>query len=104
MKNSLVSLFILFIFAGYTQAIPFARGKVEAGKVSFNKHKCNSCHASMLGGDGSKIFTRNEHKIKTPESLSTQIRSCSTNLGLMMFEEEEENLGAYLNKQYYKFK
>lgn len=86
------------------EASPFAKGDVAAGKQSYEQHKCNECHVSKLGGDGSAMFTRKDRKIKTAASLATQITRCSVNLGLSLFEDEEENLGAYLNKYYYKFK
>jgi cytochrome c553 len=86
------------------EAAPFAKGDVAAGKKSYEQHKCNECHVSKLGGDGSAMYTRKDRKIKKAESLATQITACSVNLGLSLFEDEEENLGAYLNKNYYKFK
>ena len=104
MNKNLITTLIIFSFTASAQAMPFAKGDAEAGKKSLALHQCNSCHMKMLGGDGSAMYTRADHKVKTSASLATQIRRCSTNLGLMMFEEEEENLGAYLNKSYYKFK
>ena len=104
MNNKMIAGLILLSVTASAQAIPFAKGNADAGKKTFDQHKCSSCHASMLGGDGSTMFTRAEHKIKTPASLTTQITRCSTNLGLMLFEDDEENIGAYLNKNYYKFK
>jgi cytochrome c551/c552 len=82
----------------------YANGNAEAGKVTFEQHNCNRCHVEMFGGDGSKIFTRADRKIKSRASLTTQITRCSTNLGLMLFEDDEEGLVAYLNNEYYKFK
>lgn len=104
MNNRLIALLILLSLSAASEATPFAKGDADKGKKTFDQHKCNSCHASMLGGDGSAMFTRADRKIKTPEALSTQIMRCSTNLGLMLFEDDEENIGAYLNKNYYKFK
>jgi cytochrome c peroxidase len=104
MNNMIITSLILLSVCATAQATPFARGNADAGKKTFDQHKCNSCHASMLGGDGSAMFTRAEHKVKSPASLKTQITTCSTNLGLMLFEDDEENVGAYLNKNYYKFK
>jgi cytochrome c peroxidase len=104
MNNRLIALSILLSISVTSQATPFAKGDAAKGKKTFDQHKCNSCHASMLGGDGSAMFTRADHKIKTPAALTTQITRCSTNLGLMLFEDDEENVGAYLNKNYYKFK
>ncbi len=102
MKVSLIAAIILL--SATAQAAPFAKGDAATGKKIFDQHKCNSCHVRMLGGDGNTMFTRAERKVKTPASLATQITSCSTNLGLMLFEEDEAHLGAYLNKNFYKFK
>lgn len=104
MNTNIIATLILLTIAATAQAAPFAKGDAEAGKKMFDQHKCNSCHSSMLGGDGSAMFTRADHKIKSAASLATQINRCSTNLGLMLFEDDEENIGAYLNKNYYKFK
>lgn len=86
------------------QAAPFAKGDEAAGKKSYEEHKCSSCHIDMMGGDGSALFTRADHKVKSAASLAAQISRCSSNLGLMLFEDDEENLGVYLNNNYYKFK
>jgi len=102
--NRMIAALILLGVAAAAHAAPFAKGDANAGKKLFDQHKCNSCHASMLGGDGSAMFTRAERKITSAASLATQISRCSTNQGLMLFEEDEENIGAYLNKNYYKFK
>jgi len=104
MKNRLIATLILLSVTATAQATPFAKGDAATGKKSFDEHKCNSCHASKLGGDGSTMFTRVERKVKSAASLATQITRCSVNLGLSLFPEDEEHLGAYLNKTYYKFK
>lgn len=102
--NKMIATLLLLAFSASAQAVPFAKGDAAAGKKLFDQHKCNSCHASMLGGDGNAMFTRADRKIKSPESLATQITRCSVNLGLSLFPEDEENIGAHLNKNYYKFK
>lgn len=104
MKKKLLLTLILLGIHTQSQAAPFDKADAAAGKKLFDQHKCNSCHASMLGGDGSTMFTKANHKIKTPDSLKTQVQTCSTNLGLMMFEDDVENVSAYLNNNYYKFK
>jgi cytochrome c peroxidase len=104
MNKPLIAILVLLSVSATCQAAPFAKGNVETGNNTFEQHKCNSCHVSMLGGDGSEIFTRADRKVKNPASLATQITRCSTNLGLMLFEDDEENVGAYLNSKYYKFK
>jgi cytochrome c2 len=100
----LIATLILLSVTATVEATPFAKGDAATGKKFFDQHKCNSCHATMLGGDGSAMFTRADRKVKTAASLATQITRCSVNLGLTLFPEDEEHLGAYLNKNYYKFK
>ena len=104
MNKRIITTLILLAFTTPALAVPFEKGNADAGKKSFDQHKCNSCHSSMLGGDGSAMFTRADRKIKTAASLATQINRCSNNLGLMLFDDDEEHIGAYLNKNYYKFK
>jgi mono/diheme cytochrome c family protein len=103
LNDKLIATLILLTVTSLSQATPFDKGNADAGKKMFDQHKCNSCHASMLGGDGSAMFTRADRKVKTSASLLTQVTRCSTNLGLMLFEDDEENIAAYLNKNYYKF-
>lgn len=104
MNNKLIAALIFLTVTATAEAAPFAKGDAAAGKKSHDEHKCNSCHIAKFGGDGSEIFTRSDRKVKTAKALATQITNCSTNLGLMLFEDDEAHLGAYLNKNYYKFK
>ena len=94
---------LLALAATPALAMPFANGDTAKGKALYAS-KCAGCHISMFGGDGSKIFTRPDHRNKTASALAQQITTCNANLGNQLFPEDEENLGAYLNKQYYKFK
>ncbi len=80
----------------------FAKADVNAGKALVNEH-CISCHASSYGGDGSAIYTREYNKVKSPKGLLAQVRNCNTMIGLKWFDDEELNVAAYLNQQYYKF-
>lgn len=104
MNKIVAAAVILLAVSATAEAVPFAKGDAATGKKLFEQNKCNSCHASMLGGDGSAMFTRADRKIKSPDSLATQITRCSVNLGLTLFPEDEEHIGAYLNNSYYKFK
>ena len=81
----------------------FAKGDVKIGKELHEK-SCISCHASMVGGDGTSVYGRLARKIETPRKLQAQISTCSANAGARWFPEDELNVGAYLNKQFYHFK
>ena len=84
-------------------AAPFAGGDAKAGKAIHDK-QCVSCHAARFGGDGSKIYTRADRGMKNAGQLAQQITTCNANLGNNLFPEDEKNIGAYLNQQFYKFK
>lgn len=84
-------------------ADPFSGGDAKIGKQMVEKH-CINCHASSFGGDGSGIYTREDHIVKTPKGLIQQVRNCNTNLGLKWFDDEELHVAAYLNQTYYHLK
>lgn len=93
----------LLVFAGAACANPFPNGNAQAGQKLFEQYKCGHCHAAMLGGDGSAIFTRADSKVRNAHELVEQIRFCSGNVGANLSAQEEQHLGAYLNR-YYKLK
>lgn len=84
-------------------AAPFAKGDAKAGE-KLHKELCLSCHVARFGGDGSKIYTRPNRRVKNASALAQQIATCNTMLTTQLFPEDEANLGAYLNATYYKFK
>ncbi len=97
-----VLLSALFITVS-AQAAPFENGDATKGKAIVDK-QCSSCHISMYKGDGSGVYTRADHKVKTSSQLKARISGCNANTGAGMFPEDETDVGAYLNKTYYKFK
>lgn len=103
MKKILLTLSLLML-AATAQAAPFANGDAASGKKLFDKFNCNSCHIDMVGGDGNAIFTRPNRKVIQPAQLSAQMKRCSSVVGANLSAQEEENLSAYLNQTYYKFK
>lgn len=95
---------ILAAFAAPLYANPFPGADPKAGHKLMEKAHCDACHASLAGGDGSAIYTRADRKVKSAQGLLAQVRFCSTQLNANWFPEDEENVAAYLNQQYYKFK
>ena len=96
----LISVLILLCAATAASANPFPNGDAQTGKKLFEQHKCNRCHATMLGGDGSAMFTRADRKVRTAAELVEQIRVCSGNVGANLTPQDEQHLGAYLNRYY----
>lgn len=93
----------LALIATPALAAPFASGNAAAGKTLHEK-KCAACHVGRFGGDGSKIYTRADRRVKNAGALAQQITTCNSMLGNELFPEDEANLGAYLNQTFYKFK
>lgn len=84
-------------------AAPPAKGDPSIGKALHDK-TCISCHTNMFGGDGSKIYTRVDHKVENAQQLAARIAACNVNTGAGWFPEDEAHVAAYLSQQYYKFK
>jgi len=66
--------------------------------------RCLACHVRQMGGDGSQIYTRPEHLIKSLDALRQRIGFCVSQTNTSWFPEEQEDVAAYLNQQFYKFK
>ena len=77
-------------------AVPFEKGDPKAGKALHDK-ACVSCHDS-------KMYTRADRKVKTAAQLAGRVSGCNANTGAGWFPEDELNVNAYLNQQFYKFK
>ena len=104
MKRQILTVLTALIALPLTAtAAPFAKGDAKAGE-KLHQQQCAGCHIGRFGGDGSKIYTRADRRVKSAASLAQQITTCNANLGNNLFPDDEANLGAFLNKTYYKFK
>lgn len=95
---------LLAMAAATAFGAPFPKADPQKGEKLVKESKCNACHVSIVGGDGTAIFTRTDRKVRTAAGLLSQVRTCNTMLGTNWFPEDEENVSAYLNQTYYKFK
>ncbi|MEI6611836.1 hypothetical protein [Polynucleobacter sp.] len=101
-------IFIRFISATALSALisapAFAAPDLANGKT-IDQQKCYACHAKKTGfGNGDMIYTRSDSKVKSIANLKKMVGLCNTELRLDLFPEDEADLVAYLNKQFYKFK
>ena len=96
----LIITLILLCAATAASAIPFPNGNAQTGQKLFEQNKCNRCHAAMLGGDGSAIFTRANRKVRSAPDMIEQMHICSGNIGVNLTPQDEQHLGAYLNRYY----
>jgi hypothetical protein len=99
-----ISIAVLSLIAGSALANPFPNGNAETGKKLFVDNKCDSCHIGKVGGDGSAIFTRRDRIVNSPDELIARFHVCSGAAGINLTPQNEQDLGAYLNQAYYKFK
>ena len=88
--------------AAQKQPAPFAGGDPKAG-MTIVERDCVSCHAKQFAGDPDRMYTRPGHRVTTPQKLLAQVQACNTNLGKSYFPEDEENIAAYLNSEFYHF-
>ena len=80
-----------------------AAGDPKSGQALHDK-QCINCHAQRFGGDGSPIYTRAEHKVHSLAALHQRVTACSTQTDTGWSPQEEDNVAAWLNQRYYKFK
>lgn len=85
-------------------AAPYPKGDPAAGKKLYVAADCAKCHSARVGGDGARMYTRPDHKVTNSGKLLAQVRMCNTQLNTGWFPEDEENVAAFLNSEYYKFK
>lgn len=80
----------------------FPEANLAEGVKLIQTHKCNTCHASKVGGDGSAIY-RPAGRINTPAALLSMVERCSTELNLGLFPEDVASVAAVLNRDHYRF-
>lgn len=101
MKFSSAALLFLALIA--TPALAADKADPKIGKTLHDK-SCVGCHVSKFGGDGSKMYTRPDHKVQTLDQLTARVRACNNNVGAHWFPEEEAHVAAYLNATFYQIK
>lgn len=84
-------------------ALAAAVGNPKIGQQLVEK-SCIKCHASMFGGDGSRVYTRPNHMVHNLKQLEARVALCNANTSTGWFPKEERDVVAFLNQQYYHFK
>jgi len=90
MKFKFSILLLTIIFTSVTSAVDTVEGK------DMYQEDCTKCHDSS-------VFTRKDRKVNNLESLQKQVHRCVTSQGYSWFDEDEENVTAYLSNAFYKF-
>ena len=104
MKLILIPTFLVALLSVAFSAPVLAAPDLANGKA-IDQQKCYSCHAKKTGfGNGDMIYTRSEGKVKSMSDLKRMVSLCNTQLRLDLFPEDELDVIAFLNQQFYKFK
>ena len=95
---------VVVVLSTLVSAQVFATPDIANGK-SIDQQKCYACHAKKSGfGNGDMIYTRSDSKVKSSADLKKMVGLCNTELRLDLFPEDEVDVAAFLNQQFYKFK
>ena len=103
MKNLTLFLASLLIALPVLAADPWGNADPKLGKEHHDK-ACVACHISQQGGDGSKMYTRDNRLLSTKLAVRTAMRACNDQTKAGLLPEEVAQVAAYLNLQYYHFK
>ncbi len=77
----------------HTQTI--ADGRIGFDPERFHEQHCTGCHDTTL-------YTRPNRRVNSLDRLKSQVRFCSTHLGIQLFDDELEALVDHLNRHYYR--
>ena len=104
MKMVFIRCIPAMILSALMSAPALAAPDLANGKT-IDQQKCYSCHAKKSGFDnGDMIYTRSDSKVKSLANLKRMVGLCNSELRLDLFPEDEADVVAYLNQQFYKFK
>lgn len=73
------------------------------GEQLYNTH-CTACHASLMGGDKTAIFTRPKRIVRSFDGLKKRVQFCESMTSTDWTQKEIDDVVAYLNQEFYKFK
>ena len=90
------------VTTGVFAASDAAEALVNTGKRLVAEAKCEACHVSKLGGDGSAMYSRPDRRVTSKSGLLAQVARCNNELSLGLFPDDEAAIAAYLNAAHYK--
>ena len=104
MRRAILPAALLLVAAGavVAQGIPYAGADAAAGRALSQKD-CVACHARQFEGDATRIYTREDRKVRNPDQLLSQVQLCNSRLNLQYFPDDEMDVAAYLDREHYRF-
>ena len=92
MKKAKLLIILSFLVANCT----FANTNIKNGEELYKKSKCSNCH-------GTDIYTSSDRKVTNLKELSAQVNRCNANTSQNWFDDEIDDVIAYLDDSFYKF-
>ena len=90
LRLQIVFFTLLSITAVMTTAADTAHGK------TLTQQHCTTGHDNG-------VYTRDNRRVSSLAGLQNQVRRCELSLGLKWFDEDINDVTAYLNESFYKF-
>lgn len=95
-RNVLFLILAAGLNAGARAETALLPGDAAKGRA-LHAAQCTSCH-------NASIYTRKDRRVKTLPGLIGQVEGCNTQLDKQLSHEQVNDLIAYLNEAYYRFK
>lgn len=95
-QNSLLLITFCTMLSQTSLAANPAHGK------DLHDANCQSCHASLMGGDPDQIYTRSNRRVTSLNGLKNQVTRCKTTVGVSWPEDQVQDVVEYLNTSFYK--
>ena len=89
-------VFLVAALMALFSVVVFADADINKGKALL-KENCYACHDN-------DIYVRKNRIVDSYSRLEQRVRFCSVQRNLTWFDEDIENVAAYLNKEFYHFK
>lgn len=102
--TGLIAALAVLLTAGSALAATPNDAMAESGRKLISEAKCEACHISKVGGDGSAMYTRKDRRVTSKSKLLAQVGRCNSELNIGLFPDDEAAIAAYLNTRHYKFK
>ena len=104
-RNKTAFFCVSFFSASFAQAQPaiYKDADYKLGEKLIAESKCEACHVSKVGGNGSAIY-KPQGRINNASLLRGMVEQCNTELNLGMFPEDVTSVAAVINRDHYKFK
>ena len=91
------------LFAAALPALGAGAGDPAVGQKLVQAKGCEVCHERQNLHGAKAIYLRPNRKVHSLEELRAQVSSCNHGLHLHLTPQDERDVVAFLNRDYYRF-